>query len=250
MHKPDYSDAINNLGRVLKKQGRIKEAIEQWGKVLEFKPNDANAHYDMALALTSIGKYDDAVFHFKAALHSVLNWPDAHYNLGAVYYRQGKLELAVEESLKALQLRPDYLTARINLAETLLQLGQIDRAVEQYYKVLEFTPDSVEILNKLAWILATSNDENIRNADDAVKFARKACELTDYNQPAILDTLAAAYAAAGKFTEAVETAEKAISLAEAANEKKLASEIQERLKLYKAHQPWLTQEKSVQGTSE
>jgi len=248
--KPDYISAINYLGLALKEQGKINEAIEKWGKVLQLEPNHPNVNYNMALALTSIGKYDDAVFHFKAALRSKSDWPDAYYNLGAVYYRQGKLELAVEQSLKALQLRPDYLTARINMAETLLQLGRIRQAVEQYYKILQFTPDSVDILNTLAWILATSNDDNIRNADDAFKFAQKACELADYNQPAILDTLAAAFAAAGRFSEAAKTTEKAISLTDTINGDSQVEEIRKHLQSYKAHRPWRTPEKSVQETSE
>jgi len=248
--KPDYSDAINNLGIVLKKQGKINEAIGQWEKVLQLDPNHPQGHYNMAMALTKQAKYDDAVFHFKAALCSKPNWPDVYYNLGAVFYRQGKLELAVEQSLKALQLRPDYLTARINMAETLLQLGRIRQAVEQYYKILQFTPDSADILNTLALILATSNDENIRNADDAVKFAQKACELADYNQPAILDTLAAALASAGRFSESAETVEKAISLTDTIKGHSQIEKMRKRLQSYKANRPWRTPEKSVQGTSE
>ena len=74
---------------------------------------------------------------------------------------------------------------------------------------------------------------------DAIKFAKKACELTKYKQPEVLDTLAAAYASAGRFSEAVTTAEKALQLAQASQQDKLIVGIQKHLKLYKAEQPYI-----------
>jgi spermidine synthase len=121
----------------------------------------------------------------------------------------------------------------------LLKLGQIQSAIEQYYKILQLKPDDLEVLNNLAWLLATVEDTRFQNPNDAVKFAQRACELAEpANQPAFLDTLAAAYAAAGNFPEAVKAAERAVELAEAAGKKDLVLEIQKRLELYKAGQPY------------
>lgn len=236
--KPDYVKAMNNLGLALKKQGRLDEAIVQWEKALEIKPDYAKVHYNMGFAMAEQGEYDDAVRYFKEVLRIKPDWAEAHYNLGGIYARQGNLEPAVEHCTEALRLRPDYKTARISLAYTLFELGRIQPAIEQYYKVLQLEPDNLEVLNHLARILATVEDKRIRNPDDAVKFAQRACELTKYEQPNLLDTLAAAYAAAGRFVDAIEMAEKAINLAETAGKKQMAENIRGRLQLYKAGRPY------------
>jgi tetratricopeptide (TPR) repeat protein len=236
--KPDYVKAINNLGSALKKQGKIDEAIKQWERTLQLRPDYAEAHYNLGVTMAEQEKYDDAVRHLNEALRIQPDWAEVHYDLGGIYVRQGKLKLAVEQYAEALRLKPDYLTARVSLAHTLLALGQVWSAMGQYYKILQFEPDNIEALNNLGWFLATTEDTSIPNSAEAVKFAQHACELTKYEQADLLDTLAAAYAAAGKFNEAIETAERAAKSAEAAGKKELAEEIQKRLELYKAGQSY------------
>ncbi len=103
--------------------------------------------------------------------------------------------------------------------------------------MLQSEPDSIEVLNSIAWILATTEDENIKDHTKAVKIAQKACDLTDYKEPNIIDTLAAAYAAGGNFSKAIETAEKALKLAVSANSEDIV-QIEERLKLYRQNLPY------------
>ena len=237
--KPDYPIALNNLGAALKEQGKINEAIEKWEKALQLKPDQPNAHFNMGLVAAQRGKYDDAVKYFNEALRAKSDWPEVHYNLGGVYCRQGKLDKAVEQCVEALRIKPDYLKARISLAHTLVELGRIQPALEHYYKIVQLKPDEVEVLNDLAWILATTGDENLRSPADAVKFARQACELSNYKQPEILNTLAAAYAVGDRFPEAIETAEKAIKLAGPAGKKELAEKTQKHLELYKAGRAYI-----------
>jgi tetratricopeptide (TPR) repeat protein len=236
--KPDYVKSMNNLGWALKQIGKIDQAIKQWEKALKLEPDYAKAHYSMGLVLAQQGKYDDAIKHFSDALRTKPDWAEAHYNLGGVYARQGKLELAVMQCEETLRLKPDYLTARVSLAYTLLHLGEIRSAVEQFYKILQLKPDDLEILNVLAWLLATTEDTSIQNPSDSVRFAQRACELTKYQRPDLLDTLAAAYAVAGRFSEAVEIAEKVKKMAEDAGQKEIAEKMQTRLQLYKANRPY------------
>ena len=92
--------------------------------------------------------------------------------------------------------------------------------------------------NSLAWIFATHQEAQVRNGAEAVRLAERACELTDYKAPPLLDTLAAAYAEAGQFDKAVETAEKAIQLVRTAKREEIATDIQNRLNLYKAKRPY------------
>ena len=74
--------------------------------------------------------------------------------------------------------------------------GNYEKAVSHWRKALELKDDYVGVLNDLAWVLATHADENLRNPAEAVELSERACELTDYKDPLILDTLSAAYAAA------------------------------------------------------
>jgi serine/threonine-protein kinase len=135
-------------------------------------------------------------------------------------------------------VRPDYLAARITLAGILVEMGETQLAVEHYHKALQLEPDQAHVLKNLAWILATSKDVKLQNPNGVVKLAVRACELTEYNQPEFLDTLAAAYAAAGRFSQAIQTAEKAINLAENTGMTDLAERIRKRLELYQAGQPY------------
>jgi tetratricopeptide (TPR) repeat protein len=236
--KPNWAEALYNLGCVYYKQGKFELTVEHCAEALRLKSDYYNAHYNMGLAFVQQGRYDDAAKHIKAALESKPDWPEAHHNLGYVYYRQGNLDLAVEQCVEALRLAPEYLTARLTLAYILSEMGKMEQAVEHYYKILQLDPNEAYALKNLAWILATTEDAKLHNPTDAIKHAQRACELTEYNRADFLDTLAAAYAAAGNFAEAVKTAEKALKLAEDTNEKKLAEEVQKRLELYKAGQPY------------
>ena len=92
-------------------------------------------------------------------------------------------------------------------------------------------------MNALAWILATNEGDGLREPDRAIKLAERACELTGYARPDLMNTLAASYAAGGRFQDAVTAAEKAMGLARSAGQEKLAEEIRGRMSLYKAGQP-------------
>ena len=84
----------------------------------------------------------------------------------------------------------------------------------------------------LSWILATAKDDAIRNAAAALTHAQRLCEVTEYRGPGALDALAAAYAAVGDFPQAVESARKAIEIADLQGKAKLAGEIRKRLQLW------------------
>ena len=102
---------------------------------------------------------------------------------------------------------------------------------------MRLEPDNLAALNSVAWILATHPDPKLRDANQAIEFAERAAELTRYQNAAVLDTLAAAYAAAGQFDRAVTTAQTALELASAAQNEQLANHIRKQLELYKQAKP-------------
>ena len=246
---PYRSDIHRRLGVVLVRQGSIEQAIEHFQRTLEIIPNYHIAQRQLGAALqlqvnrgTALarqGKLDEAIKHFDKVLSIKPDWPEVRYNLGNIYYKQGRFDLSIKQHAEALYLKPDFLPARINLAHALVKLGRVKAAVEHYYQILQIEPDRIKVLSNLAWILATTEDTRIHNPTDAVKFAERACELTNYEHLRVLDTLAVAYAAAGKFDQAIEAAEKALHLAQSSGRKQLTEEIRNRLRLYKAGQSYI-----------
>ena len=108
------------------------------------------------------------------------------------------------------------------------------------------TPDMPSMLDDLAWILATSDDDAVRNPKDAVAFAERAAELTGRKNPSILDTLAASYASAGQFEAAAQTEREAFDLASDANASDMAIEFLKRLDLYRAKKAY-REDTSIKG---
>ena len=118
------------------------------------------------------------------------------------------------------------------------QQNKLGLAIEHWAKAVALKPDDVSAGNNLAWVLATVKDEELFNPTEALRLAEKVCELTGFQRADILDTLGVAYAAAGRFTDAVETTEKALELAQAANNESVAKDIRSHLRLYRENRPY------------
>ena len=127
--------------------------------------------------------------------------------------------------------------AHTNLGTALVRRGQVDQAIDQYRQALEIKPDDAAALNNLAWIRATHPDSKLRDGALAVALARRARNLTSSNAN-VLDTLAAAYAEAGRFAEAAQTAHKAVDLARQQGKPALAESIRVKIPLYDAGMPF------------
>jgi Tfp pilus assembly protein PilF len=162
----------------------------------------------------------------------------ADYNLGSALFQKGRVDEAITYYQKALHIKPDCSEAHNNLGEALYQKGKVDEAIVHFQKALENQPDNAEAHNNLAWLLATSPDARVRDGVQAVKYAGRACELTHYGVTTLVGTLAAAYAEAGRYDDAIVTAQKACALAEKSGEQDLLEKNQKLLELYRAHQPY------------
>jgi tetratricopeptide (TPR) repeat protein len=236
--KPDYAEAHGNLGVALAGVGKTAEALEHYQQALRLKPDYATPHNSLGVVLAQMGRTDEAIQHYQEALRLKPDFVEAHYNLGYALAAAGGTSDAIEHYQQALRLRPDFARARYGLANVLAGAGRIEESVEQYNRLLELGPDSVETLNNLAWLLATHDPAEGGDPARAVRLAQHLGELSGKDNPHCLDTLAAAYAAAGRFAEAGETAERAIQLAESAGQTALAERIQSRLELYRAGRPY------------
>jgi len=162
----------------------------------------------------------------------------AYNNLGVLLRDQGRVEEAVELYHKSVEINPNNSEAQFNLGTALAARGRFDEAIKNFRMAIQINPNFSEALNNLAWVLAASPDDALRNGAEAVQLAERACELTHYDQPLFIGTLAAAYAESGLFPEAVTTAEKAEQLATSAGLTAVAEKNRQLLELYRAGKPY------------
>jgi tetratricopeptide (TPR) repeat protein len=272
--KPDYAEAHYNLANTLLGQGRGVEATEHYQQAVRFAPGDADIHSALAGVLAQQGRLPEAATHYQHAVRLRPNFPTAHFNLANTLLHLGYDTEAVAHYRTAAELLPDSLSVQFNLATALLRVGQPSEAIARYQQILARNPDlatahyglavgwaklgafdratnacdrAVRLDAKLsaaladgAWLLATHEGAAPSDIERAVEWATRACRLTGQTDPAYLDTLAAAYAAAGQFTNAIAVAGQAVALAGQSTNAALKQQILDRLKLYRTGQPYRT----------
>jgi tetratricopeptide (TPR) repeat protein len=236
--RPDLAEAHNNLGNALLDRGRLDEAIAEYRKALESQADYAEMHYNLGYALAKSGRLNEGIIEYRKALEINPDYAQAHNNLGNALVGCGRVNEAITHYRKALEIRRDYAQAHCNLAMTLSRQGKIPEALAEWREALRIRPSDVTLLNDTAWVLATCPDASVRNGAEAVELARQALRLSDGREPIILDTLAAAYAEAGRFPEAVQTARKALNLAAQLKQRELVESIRAKIPLYEAGTPF------------
>ena len=243
---PNLAMTHNNLALVLEHVGKLQDAIGQYEQALRIDPNLTEAHYNLGNALVRAGKLQDAVGHFEQALRFNPDFAEAHNSLGFALWAAGKFQDAIGQFEQALRIIPDLAEAHNNLGLVLERVGRLQDAIGHYEEALRIKPDYLQAQNSLAWILATDDDDRLRNPAKAVQLAERACELTVRLDPNFLDTLAAAYAAQSRFSDATRTAHEALSLAEATGRNRLTNGIQNRLELYKVGRPYYEKRAAIE----
>jgi Flp pilus assembly protein TadD len=205
---------------------------------IEVTHNNSIAHCELGHALAQTGKPNEALVYYIKALQINPNYAEAYNNLGVILASQNKDKEAIINFYEALRIDSDYAGAYYNLGKVFVNQGRIEEAIVNYRKALHFSPDMTEALYNLSWILSTYENERYRNGEEAVKLAERLCKITQNNQPLALDALAAAYADAGNFDEAVSTSKKALKLALLLGPQELVLGLKKRLKLYQAKRPY------------
>src|ERR1700737_3734710 len=203
---PDSWPAHFNLGYALLREGRQDEALVQFKKVVELKPDDL------------------------AAVKGV------NLNLGAIFLKKGYVDIAIFHFQKKLEVGADY-RAYNGIGNALHRKGRLGEAIANYNKALEIEPKSAVVKSNLAWMLATAPDASLRNGPRAVELAEQAVRSRGY-EPLFLRALAAAYAENGKFSKAIETAKRASQLATARGMPVMVNALDNELGLYELELPY------------
>jgi protein O-mannosyl-transferase len=235
----------------LSELGRDDEAINEAKQAIELSPSSSVAHFDLAVSVkrtdqeraiaearraielgpenfsayqilmnclfeshryseaAQLGREWLAVIPYDAAAHSVS---------ASALAESGDPVSAAQHLGYLLMLRPDVEQAHAQLRQILLSLAKGPDGLQRLREIAANAPDSPRMLDELAWLLATYPDSKSRDGTEAVRLAEHACDLTERKIPALLDTLAAAYAEAGDFARAISTAEETLNRARASGD--------------------------------
>ncbi|MCS7089249.1 MAG: tetratricopeptide repeat protein [Verrucomicrobiota bacterium] len=204
--------AHNNLGVWWAERGDLVRAEQHFQEALRLFPRNPAARVNLARIWMNQGRWQEAVLELRQALEIRPDAAEAHRLLGQAFEAQGQFREAITALQSALALEEDVGT-RLALASFLRRMGDWHGTVRELDLALTRHPDDPEVMNNLAWVLATSPEPELRDPTRAVALAQRACALRP-EVPVFRGTLAAALASAGQFQEAAKVAEEAAIMAE------------------------------------
>ncbi len=227
-----------NLGVAFQQEGKSAEALIQFREALRADPNYVQAHNNLAILLDELGENDGAIAEYRTSLRLDPNAAPVHCNFGTLLVKLGRFDEATEHYARAARLVPDDPRPHYLMGKAALRRDQSAMAVAHFRDALRRNANELQTLTFLARVLASDNDPQVRNGQQAVELATQANRLTGNGDPFVLDTLAMAYAETGRFDEAQKVMRQAIGLAKAAGAQDYMSELTDHLKLYEAGQPF------------
>lgn len=273
--EPHYLQARFNLGVALLQTGQSHEAVAVLRQAVEQSPQDAKIHNDLGCALVQCGRGDEAIAHFREALRRDPDYAPAHDNLGLALMDQGRTEEAAGHFRRALTLDPSYVSAAFHLGLTaqlaghwseaadglqqairlspknaryhrelayvLVQLGRQEEARTAYRESLRLDPRWPARSLQSAWATATDPHTTAGDAELAVIEVEQVRQVAGQSDPRVLDTLAAALAASGRFSQAHARAQEAAAAARISGQAELAQQIETRGRLYARRVPFRRQ---------
>lgn len=254
----------------LGQRGRFAEMIEPLQKVVAVHPMSVGFRTELGTAFMHVDRLEEAKTELAAALKIDPSFYRTHYALGFVYQKETRYEDALREFGKTLELQPEFIVAHTSMATCLIQLKRVDEALVHSRTLVEKKPmnsgyrialarllrdagrtdemkrvleDALELADGgvrvyAAWEFATNPVDSVRDGARGVTLCEGVLAAGAPRDADLLDTLAAAYAEAGRFDEAVTTAEQAASIAKARGRTDLAEALTARLELYRAKKPF------------
>jgi len=233
---PDQIDARLLRARLFHLEEQDDKAMADVDHILERRPGLVSALQLRSAIWAAKGDMRKAIGSLEQLVRLVPEDDQMKQQLGMYYVADKQHGRAIELFTKLLDKKPDNWVALRTRGDALLNVGRQNDAPADYEKALKLQPESSGILNNLAWVMATSPDEKVRNAKRAVELATKACELTEFKAPHILSTLAAAHAEAGDFDAAKKWSAKAVEVG--GDDEEQLKQLKDELKSYESNKPW------------
>lgn len=225
-----------NRGLLWGRMGDHDRAISDYTETIRLDPGDASAYYNRGNAWKAKGDIDRAVSDYSEALRVNPQHAGAYNNRGVAWQTKGDNDRAISDYNGAIRINPQYATAYNNRGNAWKAKGDDSKAIQDYTEAIRLNPQYANAYNGLAWRLASSKDARVRDGKRAVELAQKACELSEWKLPILINTLAAAYAEAGNFDEAIRWQEKAMEFPEFMNTH--GDKAREQLALYRDRKPY------------
>ena len=229
--------ALVNLGVALDSQNRSEAALDAYLRAEKIEPDRYQLRTNLGNLLAKLGRHAEALAEYREALRLRPGNATLHDSVGSELAALGHLDEALPSFSAAEKLDPHYAWPHVETAKVFFQLGRDAEAVDELRAALRIEPDNVQILAATAHYLAANENTAARDGRDALTLAAKANLLAGGNQPMVFDVLGMACAEVGDFTNAVTCVQNALTLAGAAQMKNLEP-LEQRLALYKNHQPW------------
>jgi len=262
--------AVMNRGNAYSASGDLDRALQDYNEAIRLDPQNAGAYVNRALALARKGEVEAAMTDYaKAIALNPRQW-QAYFNRATELRDRGQLRESVDDLNKVVELNPDFVGGYMNRADIYVRQGEFDKAVADYNTALLREPNLADVysaranifmqkrdypqavrdlqaavhmktkrpervLNSFAWLRATCPEAEIRNGKEAVELALKACELSEWKDWGIIDTLAAAYAEQGDFDQAIKYQKQVL---ETGKSSKDYDKIKHHLALYEQHTPY------------
>ena len=228
--KPDSVTARINLGAALNQTGDVKGAAEQFEEALRLEPGKANAHYNLAVILAGQDKHEQAIAHLRSALTAEPNDVTARVLLAQELKKLGKPEDALTEYSRVVQADPGNETALLEQVKLLYRKGQVKQALEALEKSHAQYPQRGRTVVLLAYVLAASPQQELRNGARALDLAQRVYATTHAAQHGAL--VALALAELGRCSEAADWQRRIITAAEQEKNTDLVAKLRAGLKQY------------------
>jgi tetratricopeptide (TPR) repeat protein len=243
----DNDVAHNNLGYLFLQRGELDSALTHFETALKIRARTGAAYYNfggaliensLASILAQRGPINEAISHYEKAISMRPDYGDPYLNLGNVLFQRGRIGDAMAQWEKALGTQPHDAAFHALLGDSFLRAGSQKVAIAEYEHAARISAQDPLGRNNLAWLLATSSDASIRDGNRAVELAKEAVRLSRGKDPNCLRTLAAAFAEAGHFGEARETARQALQAAELRGNSSLVNALRDEMALYELDMPY------------
>jgi tetratricopeptide (TPR) repeat protein len=243
----DNDMAFYNLGHSSLERRQFDKAISRFETALQIRSRNGASHYDFGTALmennlanllAAKGRVNEAIDHYHNAMRLRPGYGDPYLNLGNILFQQGRMPDAMDLWQKAHATETKDGRFHTLLADAFLRAGSEKDAIADYEQAIRTSGEDPLPRNTLAWLLATSSDASIRDGNRAVELANEAVRLSRGKDPNYLRTLAAAYAEAGRFSEAKKNAQQALQSAEILGNRSLVNALRDEIALYDLGLPY------------
>lgn len=279
--KPDSAIGYRLKGNLYFYKDDDKTALEHLNKALDKEPDDLDSLYLRAQVYTNLKENEKARADIEKAIALDPQQGRGLLIRSALAAQQKRFAEAVADIKLLLQADPKNELIRLQLAsyyvadkrprkaielltailddnsknsdvlrargDAQLSVGKHAEAIADYERALKIAPEDTGVLNNLAWVLATSPEESVRNAERSIELATKACELTEYKAAHILSTLASGYAEKGDWETAIKWSTKAVEVG--AKEDETSEQLKQELESYKQKKPWREKQEIEENTA-